>query len=201
MHTHSKRRGMTQTLTTGQLRDWFDDTEKIVTDVTVSINNLKQFTGALDRKRNAPQEDTFGTFFSEKVQFTLVVQLCKLYINKDTERRNFIKLFNRLKYDKYNNRLKQRLGENRGKAGRVSSKAELISLVNGLVPELEVRSDLINRMQTLRDRLYAHSDPGHFLPEVTMEELDDLVQLAVKIFKTTSGSIFGDNFVDGEGMD
>lgn len=190
---------MTETLTAGQLRDWFDDTEKIVVDVSESMRNLNRFIRPLNRKPNTPLEDTFGTFLSEKVQFTLVVQLCKLYVNKDTERRNFHKLFNRLKYDKYHKRLKQRLRENRGKEGQATSKAGLISLVSDLEPELEARSDLIYRLRTLRDRLYAHSDPGQLLPEVTLEELDDLVQLAVKIFNATSGSIFGHQFVPAEG--
>lgn len=186
---------MTETLTLAQLQSWFGDTEKIITDVTVSLENLQRIREGMNRKRNSALEDIFGDFLSEKVQFSLVVQLCKLYVNKDTERRNFSKLFNRLKYDKYHDRLKQRLKENSGKEGRVTSKAELTGLVNDLLPELEERSDLIYRLRTLRDRLYAHSDPGKHLPEVTLAELDDLVQLSVKIFNATSGCVFGHYFI------
>jgi hypothetical protein len=186
---------MTETLTTAQLQAWFEDTEKILSDVSASVRNLKRIEAAATRKKKSVTDDFFGTYLSKHIRFTLVVQLCKLYVNKDTERRNFRKLFNRLKYDKYNNRLKQRLKENRGKAGLVTEKAELIRMVNDLVRELEARDDLIYRLRTLRDRLYAHSDPVQVLPEVRIDELDDLVKLAVRIFDTTSGRIFGHQFV------
>lgn len=192
---------MTETLTTAQLQAWFEDTEKIISDVSASVRNLKRIEAAENRKKKPVTDDFFGTYLSKHIRFTLIVQLCKLYVNKDTERRNFGKLFNRLKYDKYNNRLKQRLKENRGKEGLVTQKAEMIHLVNDLVRELEARDDLIYRLRTLRDRLYAHSDPGQVLPEVTLAELDDLVQLAVRIFDATSGRIFGHQFVPRKGED
>ncbi len=192
---------MTETLTIAELQTWFGDTESIISDVSASVRNLKRIEAAANRKKRPATEDAFGTYLSKHIRFTLVVQLCKLFVNKDTERRNFRKLFNRLKYDKYNNRLKQRLKENKGKAGLATQKAAVIRMVNDLDQELEKRGDLIHRLRTLRDRLYAHSDPGQVLPEVTVDELDDLVQLAVTIYNETSGRIFGHLFVPRKGED
>ncbi len=192
---------MTETLTSAQLQAWFEDTEKIISDVSASVRNLKRIEAVESRKKKPATADAFGTYISKHIRFTLVVQLCKLYVNKDTERRNFRKLFNRLRYDKYNNRLKQLLKENRGKAGLVTGKAELIRMVNDLDQELGKRDDLIYRLRTLRDRLYAHSDPVQVLPEVRIDELDDLVELAVRIYNATSGRIFGHQFVPRKGED
>ncbi|MEX0986058.1 MAG: hypothetical protein WD052_01185 [Bacteroidales bacterium] len=181
-------------LTLKQLVAWLNDMEKIIFDVSVSIVNLNRMANPENASEKSILQDRFFTHFFHQLRFTLIIQLCKLYVNKDTERRNFRKLFNRLKNEPYDNRLKSRLKGNRDREDLVARKAEITALVKRLLIELESEAEVIHKIKSLRDRIYAHSDPGRNLPEVTDEELERLVGLAVEMYNEVRGKMFDTGF-------
>lgn len=184
-------------LTLKQLQYWFEDTEMILSEVCVAVRNLKRISDAKDAAEAEVLRDPFFIQFRKQLQFIIILQLCKLYVYKDSERRNLRKLFNRLRYDPYDTRLKARLKENRGSEEGLRYKAEVIRLVETQLPELEARAELIQRIRIRRDRLYAHSDPGKKLPKVTLNEMEDLARLAVKILNAIQGGMLGRSFTPG----
>lgn len=185
-------------LTLKQLEEWFNDIERIVFDLHVSVRNLKRLSTPADGYEEAVLKDGFFEHLFRMLSFTTVVQLCKLYVNKDTERRNFRKLFNRLKYEPYDTPLKKRLRQNRESGGAFVYKADVIRSVDRLIPELDARSELILRIKTLRDRLYAHTDPGKPLPAVSHEELEELTLLAATLLNGLRHGLFGHTFLFNE---
>jgi hypothetical protein len=181
-----------------QLEEWFTDVEYIVHDLHVSVRNLKRLSVPKDRMEEQVVENGFFEHVSRMLHFTMVVQLCKLYVDKDTERRNFRKLFNRLKYEPYHASLTSRLRENKDIADRFVYKKDIIREVDHLIQLIEARTEQIERLKTLRDRFYAHTDPGKPLPLVTLTEMEEMTHLAGALLNALRGGILGGTFVMNE---
>ena len=181
-------------LSLNQLESWFADTEEIIFEISVLQRNLERLGHPRSANEKAVLQDAFFLQLQDQLRFILSIQICKLFINKDTERRNFRKLFNRLKYEKYDEALKKRLKANQGKIGMVCYKADVIRLVDTLIPFLESGKEAVLKIKILRDRLYAHSDPGKQLPEVSLKEFSMLTEISVGIFNSLSDSMMGSSF-------
>ena len=177
-----------------QLKTWFQDTENILKEISMASLNLKRIARPADKKETGTIQDEFVPWFHEQLVFILVVQLCKLYISSDTERRNFRKLFNRLRYDVYDESLKKCLRKNRGKAGLLAYKAEIKEFLKPWSDKLDEREELIHRMKTLRDRVYVHSDPSGSLPSIHPEELLEMTNLAMDIYSGLKSALFDESF-------
>ena len=66
-------------------------------------------------------------------------------------------------------------------------------MLDPLLIELDKRKDMVFRMKGLRDRAIAHTDPDQVLPEVTLEDLEDLCILAGRIYQEIVSRIFGND--------
>jgi hypothetical protein len=188
-------------LTLKQLRDWFDDVEKIIFDVWVMAGNIQLILNPTgDIEKNILKAGFFDHYM-KLLRVSLVIQLCKLFVNHDKERRNFRKLFNRIRYDPYDKRLKNLLRENRGNNLLAGNKHELISLTDTMIPELEAKGNIIHRMKALRDRHFAHTDPGKELPDLSLEELLGLAYLSEEWYNTLNRAIFNKEFRFGDNQD
>ncbi len=176
-----------------QLIDWMEDTRKIIRVAEVSVYNLKRIHAPKSALEKELLKNSFFQQYELQLRYSLVIELCKLFVNSDIERRNFRKLCNRLKLERYDSSLKAQLRKNRDKKGLVRFKKEVIEMLNPLLIELDKRKDMIFRMKGLRDRAIAHTDPYQVLPEVSFEELDDLCMLAGRIYQEIVSGIFGND--------
>lgn len=180
-------------LTLKQLETWFVDVESIIMDISMTFRNLDRLSRWWDGYKKKVPEEGFFRQMEYLLKLSLVIQLCKLFVNKDSERRNFRKLFNRLKYEPYDKRLKKMLKENSREEGMFRYKMDIVQMTEQMTLKIEKDSGLLIRLKTLRDRLYAHSDPGQVLPELTLEEMERLTLFAVEIY-----SILRKKFFDGD---
>ena len=164
-----------------QLQEWIEEIEEITADVAVSLTILEKEKDIGTNGIIGGKEDTFQDHINRQLMFTATVQLCKLFVNSDIERRNLRKLFNRLTYEPYHNYLKRQLRQNRGKKGKASTKKDLIRKISPFVQQIIDRKELILKLKTLRDRKYVHADPARELPKVTLSELEELLSLSQKV--------------------
>lgn len=181
-------------LTLKQLSDWLDDIEKILFDVQAISGNIQVLVQPVGNSEKKILQAGFFEHYMDLLRNSLVIQLCKLFINQDKEKRNYMKLFNRLKYDPYDSRLKEFLKGNRGSPGLAGYKHEVISIVDSMIPWLQDRDEIIRCMKVLRDRHFAHTDPGRDLPELSIEALLDLANLSEEIYRTLDRTIFNKEF-------
>ena len=181
-------------LTLLQLRAWLKDVEIIISEMRVSVDNLVQIRQNSNDTSRQILHDGFFIMFEKQLSFMLVIQLCKLFNNSDIERRNFRKLFNRLKQDKYDKALIKLLRQNKEKDHLVSYKKDIIYMLKPLSEEIDGKREIIHKIKTLRDKSFAHTDPQKALPQVTPEELNELVLLAERIYNEINFRIYGKTF-------
>jgi len=178
-----------------ELENWFDDTEVLISEISEISMNMDRILHPLNGKEEKLLKNAFFDHYLAMLRTVLVIQLSKLFIHNDKERRNFRKLFNRLRYEPYDKKLKSRLKENRGKAGSFVYKRDIIELIDSLLQKLDMKSAIIHSMKVLRDRHFAHTDPGKELPDLSSMHLLELSQLAEDIYTALSTALFGRNTV------
>ncbi|MCF8226686.1 MAG: hypothetical protein K9J30_12485 [Bacteroidales bacterium] len=182
-------------LTLQALEEWFEDIERIIFDVKVSVNNLNRLENPRDDYERIILNDPFFVQFYHQSKFTLVVQLCKLFDENQRQKRNFFRLFNNLRYEKYDDSLKNRLKQNRGKEGLFTNKSQVRNAIPPLLNELKDKKDLIERIKTLRDRMYAHTDPIKELPDVPALEMKMMSEIAERVYNYLMKSMFNKTFL------
>ena len=184
-----------------ELEKWFEDLRKIIFDTKVSIDNIKRMAHPLnDFEVQVIKHGFFYNFFRQS-RFVIIVQLCKLFGDNKNQRINIHKLFNRLTTDKYDDKLQKRLDENNPEKGLFKNRAEILKEVDLLKSEIAAENSLIKRVVDLRNKFYAHSDPNSILSTVTNEELESLVNLAIKTYNSIHGKIFDVTFLFSHNQD
>ena len=81
------------------------------------------------------------------------------------------------------------------------NRVEISKEIDLLKSEIATKNELIGRVVDLRNKYYAHSDPDSKLSTVTNEELEVLVNLAIKIYNSIHGKIFDVKFLFEHNMD
>ena len=180
------------------LKHWLTDMEGILQDVSVSVRNLKRLNWPMNEKEAAILRQDFFIDYAQVLRFSIVVQLCKLLVRNPYQKRNFFRLFNSLKQEKYDGRLKQVLKENRGKSGRYSNKLSLKEGIKALQKDLEQQKELIRKLQIVRDKFFAHTDPSARWPEIRDEDLVKLYRLALETCNALNKGIYNREFIPRE---
>jgi hypothetical protein len=181
-------------LTLDEIRLWFEDLSKIIFDINVSIQNIKRISSPRDEYEKKILSHGYFTHVYRQSRFTIIVQLCKIFAEKNNQKRNLYKLFNRLKTDKYDEKMEENLDYHRGSARLLSSREDIQKEISLLEKKIENHDNIIEKIVTLRNRFYAHSDPGMELPQVTNSELELLVKLAIEIFNNLAGKLLDSHF-------
>lgn len=176
------------------LEKWLDDLNKIIFDINVSMENINRMTSPNDEYERQILKHGFFFHFYRQSRFTIIVQLCKLFDYNENQKRNYIKLFNCLTSDYYDEKINEILANNKGDDALFSSKEAIIEELNKLRSEIESHKALIDNVVTLRDKVYAHSDPETDIPIVTNAELEILVKLAVKIHNCLTIKLFSTTY-------
>lgn len=113
--------------------------------------------------------------------FLCVLELCKIFGNKDTDKFRFKKLFNKLKYRYSSAPWREKL-----------SKAQIEIWEHSFGEEMTIQC--IRKLEGLRDQYYAHSDkhPDKEIDELTpdFQEVECLITFGKKIILEISEKVF-----------
>ena len=169
-------------LTNEDLLNWFYDLKKIIFDTKISIDNIKRITHPTNDLEKHVLKHGFFHYVYFQSRFTIVVQLCKIFDENDNQKRNFFKLFNKLSFDKYDESIIEILKMNEVSNHLFAKRKDITNEINLLTKEIEIQKEIIDKIVFLRDKVYAHSDPDSNLPDVSNQELEVLIDLAIKIY-------------------
>ncbi|MBI1286563.1 MAG: hypothetical protein GC178_03200 [Flavobacteriales bacterium] len=190
-----------QEITLSELKKWFEIWRWIIFDLRIAIDNRNDLFEVGSDTEQKVKDHGFYHHHLEQLKFIVVIQLCKLFVNSRTQNVNIQKLFNRLKNDKYDMEFKQKLRDNVNGYNVVRSKKEIIERIVELEKELDQKKHVIERLDTLRHTVYAHSDTNPSKEYVKWSEMEDLVQFAERIFNQIRGGIDGANMNFDKNLD
>lgn len=177
-------------LTLRQLQDWFKDLEVIINDVQVAASNLSRLAQPANSAEGEILKSDFFQYWRRQLMFVLIIQLCKLFVYSDQERRNFRKLFNCFRLEPYDKALIRRLRMNKNKPGLVSYKKDIVLVMRPFIEQINMHSELIHHLKAVRDKSLAHTDPTRELPGINVEDMILLAELAGKIHSEIKHRIF-----------
>ena len=188
-------------LTLEELKDWFKDTQFIIFDSRICINNsirLREITEDRDlRESELRMKEIYGFFNIHWFQckFISVIQLSKLFSDSrsQTQKRSFYKLFNRLQNEKYDKDLTELLKANSNRLGNsYSQRKDILLAINNAKAEIKQFKDTIDGINNLRNKIYAHTDPdSNDAKNVVLTDTIELQKLAEKIWNEFNGGLFG----------
>ncbi|MCH8902672.1 MAG: hypothetical protein IIA45_01985 [Bacteroidetes bacterium] len=172
-----------------ELESWFEDLRNLIIDLNISINNAKYLlTDGTETEENIKKHGFFQ-HHSFQLRFIIVIQLDKIFDNNSNQKRNIHKLFNKLKNEDYDHELTKKLKNNIGEYNPILSKEDLIERIQKLEKEIEVHTELIDRVKNARNKLYAHSDPEGTVQSLEWPNLENLVNLSAKIYNEIYGGL------------
>jgi hypothetical protein len=167
---------------------YLDNVEPILIDLKIGLHNSK-YLGTLEKEDEkwASKHGFFINYISQ-MKFVCSIQLCKLLIDNDNQKLNFLKFLRRLETD-------FRINDN--KSGIFESKREKffyenLNTIKGNIPfmllfireKIEGKQELIQKLKGVRDEIYAHTDPTSKDKFISWQEVYELSDLAVDIYNT-----------------
>ena len=169
-------------LDVSQLQSFLDDQHNLIVDLNISVKNLSRITFDTYDFESQIKEHGFFVHHVYQLKFILAVQLSKLFNSKGSEERSFHKLCNKLETSEYGADLILLIDSNKNKlTEEVKSKADILLLVNEIRSLLNAQLELVIRVVSLRDQVYAHIDNNPKTQSVSLDEVKILVELANKI--------------------
>jgi hypothetical protein len=182
-------------LTHDYLLDWLQYLSRLIFDTKISIDNIKRITHPQDDFEKQVLKHGFFSHCYFQWRFTIIIQLCKIFDHNKNQKRNLFKLFNRLTTEEFDESLKETIENNEISPARFATREDIILEINSLKNKTEAQKEIIDRLVNLRDKIYAHSDIEKSVPNVTNQELELLIDLAIRVHKTIFNKIFGTTFI------
>lgn len=183
-------------LTLKELESWFEDIKYIVIDLFISVNNAKRLTEDRYEYEESIKRHGFLRHHWYQIRFIMVIQLAKLFTdNKDSQKRNFYKLCNCLEHEKYGKDIADQLVKNsKASFAKVfKSKEDILEAVAETRSDLASHEELIKKLVSARNQLYAHTDPKPQIPSINLSELEILTESSGLIFNRLRGQLFNIN--------
>lgn len=138
----------------------------------------------------------FFNFYMLQSRYIVCIELCKIFDHSKNQKWNFIKLFNRIQNEGIDGSLLKTIlinGQMRDSGDTVyentiGSVKELKNSAQELKQIIESQEEIVRKVKTLRDTVYAHFDEKSDII-VSNEELNILVDLASEVFNRFFGSL------------
>lgn len=177
-------------LTLDELKNWFDDLNKLIQDCFVSYNNLKTIA---DQKGQVKfLNEDFFLFFRYQQRFMINVQLAKLLECKPkTQQRNIISLCTRLSTCEYDRDVTTLLSDSSRGKPHFSAREDIINRTREIREEIKKRQRIIDKVISTRNKVYAHTDIQRFVDFPALPEIKDLLDLVSFAYNNTRGLLFG----------
>lgn len=174
-----------------QLQSFLDDQRNIIVDLNISVENMSRLTLEKYEFESQIKEHGFFRHHIYQLKFILIIQVSKLFSSKKSEERSFFKLCNKLETSEYGDDLRNLMENNKDKGTvEIKSKEDVLLVVNEVRYLINSKAELIQRVISLRDQVYAHIDHNRKTQTVSLDELKILVELANKIHNLIRFKIF-----------
>jgi hypothetical protein len=174
-------------ITLTELKEWSNDLYPILVDINVSAKNSNILHHENSKNFKEKHTDLFWELFHQQL-FIVIVQLDKIFSNSCQQRRNFKKLCNRYQNEVFDYDIEKKLSNN-SRIGRhvFQSRSDVLKAVDEIISKLDSIAIVISKINTLRDKVYAHTDPNSISPLLNLDEIFSLVILANEIFNSLLG--------------
>ncbi len=173
-----------------ELEDWSKRIVHVLTDINTCLNNLRILRIESDKKVHIIKHPFFTQLYHQQ-RFILIVQLAKFFSVSRSQKISINKLIQRLKTEPLDEELQQLISENVVKLTDVfKSIEEIQASVLQIETELIDKKSVIDSIEYLRNKVYAHSDPNRAGRSLPHEDLEQIVIFANDIYNTLYGKIF-----------
>lgn len=181
-------------LTLKELKDWGMDLKSILFDVNVTTNNLYILKHENSNNFKTQHSEVYLNLWYQQY-FICIIQLAKLFSISGQQKRNISKLCKKITLEDFDDELNQILLLNKTKLNDVlKSKKDLMFVVAEITLEMENKSVIIEKIKSLRDKVFAHTDPNTPEDDISVEDLICLKDFANKIYNDIFGKIFDEYY-------
>jgi hypothetical protein len=170
-----------------EFEEWAKDSWNILLDIRISESNLKRLNYKVFENEEEIKEMRFFDHYRHQQAFLVIIQLCKLLTDSKNQKGNLHKIISKLKNDLSPDL--ERL---------ITSNAEVedpeigtfLKILGDIKNELILKKPLIQKLTDLRNKQYAHKD-NVSIPQISFEELQELIDFADSIFKALTLRVEG----------
>lgn len=183
-------------MTIEELKDWFAQTAKIITDLHICLDNAKRLFDNKYENEDWIKDHGFFRHHYYQLWFIISIQLCKLLSKSKNQKYNFNKLLNRLELEELDGEIFQLLAHSYDKEFTCvfRSREEMLNRISFYKQEVKRNEVVIEKFISSRDTLYAHRDPNAKLQGLTLQDADQLIGLCEEIYNCFRGGIFDKHF-------
>ena len=191
-------------LTLNELTKWFENLSRIIIDLNIALNNVKELDSISDSETiERIKRNGFFLHHKSQLRFIMVIQLSKIYSNSSNQKIRINELIKRLKTEVFDSNLQNQLDDNKriptimvdnDILPKVFTKREQInSEIELFYERLKENINSIKKVESARNKIYAHSDPKieKLIPFIEFDEFEKLVILANDFYNTFRGRLFG----------
>ncbi|MFT4523180.1 MAG: hypothetical protein ACI8ZN_002132 [Bacteroidia bacterium] len=166
-----------------EIEDWLRQTWQLVLELKISIKNAKTISEYDIHLHSMVTKHGFFQHHFKQLHFITAIQLCKLLSDKSNQKINLAKFLRRLSSESYDQDLTALLNTNREKNinSLFSSKNDIVDFASEINKKLNDHQPLIERVEKMRDKMYAHKDPNNIPQTVSFKELEELVEFVTKL--------------------
>jgi hypothetical protein len=119
-----------------------------------------------------------------------MIQLSKLFTDKGTQKRNFYELCRKFQDNTLDKEILSLLELNKSKHYFHKNREDILVTVQAVLDKLQLEKDLIELLSTLRNKVFAHTDPNGPEYLLTIEQLETLKNLANEIYDLIFGKLW-----------
>lgn len=181
-------------LTSDELKDWSIDLKSILFDINITTNNLYILNHENSISFRTEHSEVYLNLWYQQY-FICIVQLAKLFSDSSQQKRNISKLCKKITIEDFDDGLNQLLLLKKTKLNDVmQSKNNLMLIVAEITSEIKNKSVIIEKIKSLRDKVFAHTDPNTPEDKISIEELICLKDFANKIYNEIFGKTLGEYY-------
>ena len=179
-------------MTTEELKDWFEQTAKIITDLHICLNNANRLFDSKYENEDKVKKHGFFRHHYYQLWFIISIQLSKLLSNSRNQKYNFNKLLDRLEKEELDDNMLQLIAQNKHKlfTAVFKDRNQLIEKIKFYKKEIKDYEVTIKKIITSRDTLYAHRDPQANPQDLNLKDAEKLISLCTDLYNSFKGGIF-----------
>lgn len=190
-------------MTNKELKDWFEQTAKIITDIQICVNNANRLFDKKYENEDWVKNHGFFRHHYYQLWFILSIQLSKLLSSSRHQRYNFNKLLDRLENEELDEELTNLIETNKNISFSAvfRSKDEMFDKIKSFRIEIKANEETIKKFVTSRDTLYAHRDPDAKPQDITLSDAERLTDLVKRLYNCFRGGFYDIYFGFGRTVD
>jgi hypothetical protein len=178
-----------------ELEDYLENVLQIIFDVQVCMYNAELIGSESSKDEDWVKEHMFFKHYFHQLRFITVIQLCKLFSVKETQKHNFEKLLKQLESSRIPSISSEKYESSSSAIYWIDNREKLNQIILKIRTLMVQHKETINNLTLLRDTIYAHRDrkaEGEFIPWPKLKELSDL---ALLIYNELNLGFFGSAFI------